>query len=136
MDVAIAGASGIGKHHAKWFHQAGARVVGFLGSNEERVAATSEALRAIFPFSGRGYWDFDRLLVESGPMWSMSAYPTEPTTTVPKGHLRMGAMSSAKNPWSGIPQGRSKRWRWRGNWSIWRGEPTAAWVFALNMPLC
>ena len=67
MDVAIAGASGIGKHHAKWFHQAGARVVGFLGSSEERVAATSEALRAIFPFSGRGYWDFDRLLEVERP---------------------------------------------------------------------
>ena len=47
MDVAIAGANGIGKHHAKWFHQAGARVVGFLGRNEESVAAASEALRDI-----------------------------------------------------------------------------------------
>ena len=67
MDVAIAGASGIGKHHAKWFHQAGTRVVGFLGSSEERVVATSEALRAIFPFTGRGYWDFDRLLEVEQP---------------------------------------------------------------------
>ena len=28
LRVAIAGASGIGKHHAKWFHQAGTQVVG------------------------------------------------------------------------------------------------------------
>ena len=67
MDVAIAGASGIGKHHAKWFHQAGARVVGFLGRKEESVAAASEALRDIFPFTGRGYWDFDRLLEVERP---------------------------------------------------------------------
>ena len=54
LRVAIAGASGIGKHHAKWFHQAGAQVVGFCGSNEASVAATSKALKGLFPFSGRG----------------------------------------------------------------------------------
>ena len=36
VKVAIAGASGIGKHHAKWHYEAGSEVVGFLGRDEER----------------------------------------------------------------------------------------------------
>ena len=67
LRVAIAGASGIGKHHAKWFHHAGAQVVGFLGRSRESAAATERVLRNIFPFSGRGYWDLDQLLSEEAP---------------------------------------------------------------------
>ena len=67
LRVAIAGASGIGKHHAKWFHQAGAEVVGFLGSSEESVAATSQVLGDLFPFAGRGYCDLDQMLAEESP---------------------------------------------------------------------
>ena len=65
--VAIVGASGIGKHHAKWFHRAGAQVVGFLGRSRESAAATERVLGDIFPFSGQGYWDLDRLLSEEAP---------------------------------------------------------------------
>ena len=53
LRVAIAGASGIGKHHAKWFHRVGAQVVGFLGRSRESAAATERVLRDIFPFSGQ-----------------------------------------------------------------------------------
>ena len=67
LRVATAGASGIGKHHAKWFHRAGAQVVGFLGRKRESVAATEGVLRDIFPFSGRGYWDLDQLLTQEAP---------------------------------------------------------------------
>ena len=67
LRVAIAGASGIGKHHAKWFHHAGAQVVGFLGRSRESAAATERVLRNIFPFSGRGYRDLDQLLSEEAP---------------------------------------------------------------------
>ncbi len=67
LRVAIAGASGIGKHHAKWFHRVGAQVVGFLGRSRESAAATERVLRNIFPFSGQGYWDLDRLLIEEVP---------------------------------------------------------------------
>ena len=67
LRVAIAGASGIGKHHAKWFHRVGAQVVGFLGRSRESAAATERVLRDIFPFSGQGYWDLDRLLIEEVP---------------------------------------------------------------------
>ena len=67
LRVAIAGASGIGKHHAKWFHRVGAQVVGFLGRSRESAAATECVLRDIFPFSGQGYWDLDQLLTEEVP---------------------------------------------------------------------
>ncbi len=67
LRVAIAGASGIGKHHAKWFHRVGAQVVGFLGRSRESVAATERVLRDIFPFSGQGYWDLDQLLTKEVP---------------------------------------------------------------------
>ena len=67
LRVAIAGASGIGKHHAKWFHRGGAQVVGFLGRSRESAAATERVLRDIFPFSGQGYWDLDQLLSEEAP---------------------------------------------------------------------
>ena len=67
LRVAIAGASGIGKHHAKWFHCVGTQVVGFLGRSRGSVAATERVLRDIFPFAGQGYWDLDRLLTEEAP---------------------------------------------------------------------
>ena len=67
LRVAIAGASGIGKHHAKWFDRVGAQVVGFLGRSRESAAATERVLRDIFPFSVQGYWDLDQLLTEEAP---------------------------------------------------------------------
>jgi len=67
LRVAVVGASGIGKHHAKWHHLAGGEVVGFLGSSQERCAATAQALKEIFAFSGRGYWDWEQLLTEAQP---------------------------------------------------------------------
>ena len=67
LRVAIAGASGIGKHHAKWFDRVGAQVVGFLGRSQESAAATERVLRDIFPFSVQGYWDLDQLLTEEAP---------------------------------------------------------------------
>ncbi|MDD3953094.1 MAG: Gfo/Idh/MocA family oxidoreductase [Lentisphaeria bacterium] len=60
--VAILGASGIGRHHANWWHLEGAEVCAFLGSSKEKVAATTAKLQAIFPFAGKGYWDLAELL--------------------------------------------------------------------------
>lgn len=42
--VAILGASGIGRHHAKWWKTDGAHVVAFLGSTPESVCNTAAAL--------------------------------------------------------------------------------------------
>jgi predicted dehydrogenase len=67
LRVAVAGASGIGKHHAKWHHTAGCEVVAFLGSNAGSCAATAQALQALFPFSGRGFDNWEQLLAEMEP---------------------------------------------------------------------
>ncbi len=65
--VAILGASGIGRHHANWWHLEGAEVCTFLGSTEEKVAATTDKLRGIFPFAGKGYCDLSELLTLEQP---------------------------------------------------------------------
>lgn len=65
--VAVAGVNGIGKHHAKWHHIAGAEVVAFLGSSDRTCSAGVEALKQIFPFEGRAYSDLDEMLHEENP---------------------------------------------------------------------
>ncbi len=67
LRVAVAGATGIGKHHAKWYHRWGCDVVGFLGSSEESCSRTEAALREIFPFAGRGYTSLAALLDSEEP---------------------------------------------------------------------
>ena len=67
LSVAVAGATGIGKHHAKWYHRWGCDVVAFLGSSPESCSRTETALRGIFPFAGRGYSNLDALLDSEKP---------------------------------------------------------------------
>lgn len=62
LRAAVIGASGIGKHHAKWLHAAGCQVVAFAGSSRESVDATRQALRDVIPFAGRGYVGTEALL--------------------------------------------------------------------------
>ncbi len=77
LRVAIAGASGIGRHHAKWHHRAGASVVGFWGRDEQRCAVSAARLRETFPFAGKAYWDLDRLLAEARPQAVDVCVPNE-----------------------------------------------------------
>ncbi len=67
LRAAVIGASGIGKHHAKWLHALGCEVVGFAGTSAERVEATAQVLRGIFPFAGTGYVGVEALLEAAGP---------------------------------------------------------------------
>lgn len=67
MKAAVIGASGMGKHHAKWLHLLGCQVVAFVGTSPESVARTAEKLREIFPFEGRGYTDVAEMLNSEGP---------------------------------------------------------------------
>jgi len=62
LRVAVLGASGFGRHHAKWYADLGCEVVAFLGSSPESVAATAGVLRDAFGFGGRGYTDLPELL--------------------------------------------------------------------------
>lgn len=65
--VAVIGARGIGKHHAKWYHLSGAEVVAFAGTSEETCKATAETLSALFGFRGRAYWDVEAMLEQERP---------------------------------------------------------------------
>jgi len=62
MRIAIIGASGVGKHHAKWFASEGCQVAAFVGQTAESAKATEKALRDLFSFSGRGYTDVAEML--------------------------------------------------------------------------
>lgn len=67
MKVAVLGASGIGKNHARWFVKNGAEVVSFLGTSAESVGRTEDLLRDSIGFLGRGFTDFEELIEESRP---------------------------------------------------------------------
>ena len=67
LRVAIIGASGIGKNHARWFAKHSCDVVSFLGSSDESVALTRSHLEAHMGFRGNGYSDLGQLLSQSQP---------------------------------------------------------------------
>ncbi len=60
--VAILGASGIGKFHAREFHNAGCNVVAILGSTEESAAKTAAALKSEFSIRVSPYHDLETLI--------------------------------------------------------------------------
>jgi len=65
--VALVGATGIGKHHAKWWSIEGAQVCAFAGTSAESVAKTRQALVDLFGFSGHGYTSLNALLEAEQP---------------------------------------------------------------------
>lgn len=65
--VAVVGASGIGKHHAKWWALEGAEVCGFVGTSDDSVARTRRTLEELFAFEGRGYTGLEALLETEAP---------------------------------------------------------------------
>ena len=65
--VAVVGASGIGKHHAKWWTLEGADVCAFVGTSDATVARTREVLTDLFDFQGTGYTDLKRMLEAERP---------------------------------------------------------------------
>ena len=62
LRVAVLGASGFGRHHARWYAELGCEVVAFLGSSPSSIQSTGAALAAAFGFSGRGYTSLKDLL--------------------------------------------------------------------------
>jgi predicted dehydrogenase len=64
MRVAVVGARGIGKHHAKWFSRAGCEVAAIYGTQPESAEAAAAAIRELVPFTGRVFSDWDRFLAE------------------------------------------------------------------------
>ncbi len=62
LTAAVIGASGIGKHHAKWLHRLGCNVGAFAGTSPESVASTSDTLEDLFGFDGTGYPSVEQML--------------------------------------------------------------------------
>lgn len=62
LRVAILGASGIGKNHARWFANHGCDVCAFLGSSSESIERTRQILQRDSGFAGRAYKDLKTLL--------------------------------------------------------------------------
>ncbi len=60
--VAVIGARGIGRHHAKWWALEGADVCAFAGTSAESIAAARKGLEDLFPFAGRGYTSVEEML--------------------------------------------------------------------------
>ena len=67
LRIAVAGASGIGRHHAKWFAAAGCEVVALCGRSEASAAATGSTLEALFGFHGTTYSSLDEMLARERP---------------------------------------------------------------------
>ncbi len=67
LRVAIIGASGIGKNHARWFHGHGCEIVAFAGSSPESVSSTRLALQNTIGFAGEGYTDVQAMLNREKP---------------------------------------------------------------------
>ena len=62
LRAAVIGASGIGKHHAKWYAYLGCDMAAFAGSSAESVAATAQSLHVLFGFVGEGYVGVEAML--------------------------------------------------------------------------
>jgi predicted dehydrogenase len=67
LRVAVIGARGIGKHHAKWWRLDGAEVCAFAGVHPEVQEKTAQGLRELFPFEGRGYTDVGAMIEKERP---------------------------------------------------------------------
>lgn len=60
--IAILGASGIGRYHAREFHNAGCDVTAILGSTKESSEKTAKELQEQFGISSRPYHSLENLL--------------------------------------------------------------------------
>lgn len=67
MKIAILGASGIGKSHARWFSLHGCDIVSILGSTEQSAALTGAHLHQEVGILPATYADLGALLQESQP---------------------------------------------------------------------
>ena len=67
LRAAVIGASGIGKHHAKWYHLGACEVVAFVGTSPESTEKTAETLRGIFDLRGCAYTNVSEMLAKERP---------------------------------------------------------------------
>ena len=98
LRVAVLGASGIGKNHARWLHHHGCEVVAFLGTSTLGLAVTTAKLSQEFPFEGRGYTDLSELLAWEKPDAVVVSTPPELHQAQVKAALEAGAHVLCEKP--------------------------------------
>lgn len=109
LRVAIIGASGIGRNHARWFAGHGCEVVAFAGSSPESVSSTRLALQSAIGFSGRGFADVAQMLREEKPDAVCVSSPPHLHFQHVMESLESGAHVLCEKPlvgadsWSGLP---------------------------------
>ena len=104
LRAAIIGASGIGKNHARWFHQHGCEVAAFVGSSRANLEATRETLRAGFGFDGCGYDNVSAMLETEKPDIVCVSSPPPLHFTQTLESLRAGAHVLCEKPLVYDPQ--------------------------------
>jgi predicted dehydrogenase len=67
LKVAIIGASGIGRHHAKWLNALGAEVGAIVGTSAATLEKAAPGLNEIFAFTGRRYTTIPEMLDREDP---------------------------------------------------------------------
>ena len=67
LRVGVVGASGIGKHHARWHAMSGSRVVGIVGTSELSIARAAGQMKDDFGFDGTGYTSLAEMLETESP---------------------------------------------------------------------
>lgn len=65
LKIAILGARGIGKYHAKEFTHAGCKIISILGKTESSAKQTSQNLKEEFGIEAKPYFSIDELLKRS-----------------------------------------------------------------------
>ena len=77
LRVAILGARGIGKIHARTFHKLGAEVCSILSSTESTGTETAQELKSLFNINAKPFTDLNQLLKISSPDAVSICTPTE-----------------------------------------------------------
>ncbi|MDT8390032.1 MAG: Gfo/Idh/MocA family oxidoreductase [Lentisphaeria bacterium] len=65
--VAIVGARGIGRHHAKWWHLEGAQITAFLCRSQDTLPLARQGLDDQFHSNARGYTSMKHMLTTERP---------------------------------------------------------------------
>ncbi len=109
LRVAVIGASGIGRNHARWFHGHGCEIVAFAGSSHDSQSSTRLALESAIGFAGRGYVAIDELLQTEKPDIVCVSSPAHLHFQHAMQSLQSGAHVLCEKPlvgsesWSGLP---------------------------------
>lgn len=102
LRVAIIGASGIGKNHARWFAGHGCEIVALCGTDRTRLASTRDLLCEQFGFSGAGYLSVAAMLREEEPDAVCVASPPDFHEEHATLSLESGAHVLCEKPLTGV----------------------------------